>query len=123
MSDPTHAARLFLEHLAGTVELAAARSVLREIFTLADQSPGLSNEQLRFRLLAVAAYAELRSTAAPQISDQQPVPGLASGDRSASIQLPPRPRLATGRTEDFRFLVASRFHRPPMPISQKASRG
>lgn len=43
-----------VDHLAATVELAAARSVLREIITLADDAPGLTGEQLRFRLAALA---------------------------------------------------------------------
>ncbi|MGH3815074.1 MAG: hypothetical protein ACRDUV_21955 [Pseudonocardiaceae bacterium] len=47
--------RPFLDQLTATVELAAARSVLREIITLVDQAPVLTDEQLRFRLLALAA--------------------------------------------------------------------
>ena len=36
------------------MELAAARSVLREIIALAEQASGLTDEQLRFRLRALA---------------------------------------------------------------------
>ena len=46
--------RPWLDHLPLTVELAAARPVPREIITLADQAPTLTEEQLRFRLLALA---------------------------------------------------------------------
>jgi hypothetical protein len=49
--------RPFLDLLAATVELAAARSILRELIRLADQVPGLTDEQLRFRLLALAECA------------------------------------------------------------------
>lgn len=49
--------RLFLERLTGTVELAAARSVLRGVITLADQAPALTDEQLRLRLVALAGVA------------------------------------------------------------------
>ncbi|MGH3693698.1 MAG: hypothetical protein ACRDRX_06845 [Pseudonocardiaceae bacterium] len=44
-----------LDHLAATVEPAAARWVLRELITLADQAPTLTAEQLRFRLLTLGA--------------------------------------------------------------------
>lgn len=47
--------RPFLDLLVATVELATARSVLRELIKLADQAPGLTEEQLRFRLLALAS--------------------------------------------------------------------
>lgn len=53
--------RPWLDHLTATVELAAARSVLREIITLADQAPVLADEQLRSRLLAPADRAVLLS--------------------------------------------------------------
>lgn len=52
--------RPFLDLLAATVDLAAPRSVLRELIRLADQVPGLTEEQLRFRLLALAEYATTR---------------------------------------------------------------
>jgi len=58
--------RSFLDQLTATVELAAARSVLREIITLADQASVLTEEQLRFRPLSLAACAAPRSTAAPR---------------------------------------------------------
>ncbi len=47
----------FLDHLAGTVELAAARSTLRDVITLADQAPGLTDQELRARLVALAEGA------------------------------------------------------------------
>jgi transposase-like protein len=47
-------ARSFLEQLTASVELTAARLALREIITLADQAPTLTDEQLRFRLRALA---------------------------------------------------------------------
>lgn len=51
----------FLDRLTGTVELAAARSVLRAVITLADEAPGISDEELRSRLLILAQRAERRS--------------------------------------------------------------
>ena len=56
--------RPFLERISATVELAAARSVLREIIALADQVAGLTDEQLRVRLLALAKCARFSSNAA-----------------------------------------------------------
>jgi hypothetical protein len=44
----------FLDHLATTVELAAVRSVLREIIALAEQAPALPDDQLRARLVDLA---------------------------------------------------------------------
>jgi hypothetical protein len=58
--------RPFLDLLVATVELAAARSVFRELIRLADQAPGLTEEQLRFRLLALAECTTLRSFVAPR---------------------------------------------------------
>ncbi|HET9254019.1 MAG TPA: hypothetical protein VFO16_02310 [Pseudonocardiaceae bacterium] len=43
--------------LAAAVDLAAARSVLRDVITLADQAPGLTDEQLRHRLAGLAEVA------------------------------------------------------------------
>ena len=79
--------RPFLNHLAATVELTAARSVLRKIVTLADQAPGLTDEQLRFRLLALAEYA------------------------TPAHPLSPDPRLVVARGPRLRF------RRPAGPIS------
>jgi hypothetical protein len=56
--------RPFLDHLTATVALAAARSILREVIALADQASGLADEQLRFRLLALAECTRSRSNAA-----------------------------------------------------------
>ena len=58
--------RSFLDFLVATVELAAARSVFRELIRLADQAPGLTEEQLRLRLFALAECATLRSCVAPR---------------------------------------------------------
>jgi hypothetical protein len=55
-----------LDHFATTVKLTAARSPLRKIITLADQASVLTDEQLRFRLLALDACAASRSHAAPR---------------------------------------------------------
>ena len=58
--------RPFLDLLVAAVDLAAARSVLRELIRLADQAPGLTEEQVRFGLLALAECATPRSCAASQ---------------------------------------------------------
>jgi hypothetical protein len=58
--------RPFLDLLGATVDLAAARSVLRELIRLADLVPELTEEQLRFRLLALAECATPRSPAVPR---------------------------------------------------------
>ena len=47
----------YLNHLAGTVDLAAARSALREVITLANEAAVLSNNQLRARLADLATAA------------------------------------------------------------------
>jgi hypothetical protein len=49
-----------LDHLAATVELAAARSVLRGIIALAEQAPVLPDDQLRNRLADLASTARCR---------------------------------------------------------------
>ena len=59
--------RPFLDLLAATVDLTTARSALRKIIRLADQAPGLTKEQLRFRLLVLTAYATPGSPAVPPI--------------------------------------------------------
>lgn len=51
---------------AVTIELAAARSVLGELGRLADQATVLTDEQLRFRLLTLAQYAQSRPHAPPR---------------------------------------------------------
>ncbi|MDQ3765424.1 MAG: hypothetical protein M3460_29425 [Actinomycetota bacterium] len=74
--------RSFLDLLAATVDLATARSVLRELVRLADQAPGLTKEQRRFRLLMLAAYATPRLLAVPPIPGWPPVePGPRLGSR------------------------------------------
>ncbi len=82
--------RPFLDQLTATVELAAARSVLREIITLADQAPVLTDEHLRFRLVALAERAAPRSHAPKSpigrwLSD---APESAPGGRSAPDPAP-----------------------------------
>jgi hypothetical protein len=52
--------RPFLDHLTATVELAAVRSVLREIIALAEQAPALPDDQLRGRLVDLARTARCR---------------------------------------------------------------
>lgn len=44
----------FLAHLTASVELVAARSVLRHVIALADDAPTLTDKQLRARLLMLA---------------------------------------------------------------------
>jgi hypothetical protein len=52
--------RQYLDRLAATVEqLGATRSVLRQVITLADDAPGLTDEQLRNRLVMLADRARL----------------------------------------------------------------
>lgn len=46
--------RPYLDYLAGWVEVAVARSVLRQVIALAEQAPVLSDEQLRARLVDLA---------------------------------------------------------------------
>jgi len=46
--------RPYLEYLAGWVEVAAARSMLRQVIALAEQAPALSDEQVRARLVDLA---------------------------------------------------------------------
>jgi transposase-like protein len=47
----------YFDRLAATVELAVARSVLRQVITLADDAAMLSDKELRDRLLALASDA------------------------------------------------------------------
>jgi hypothetical protein len=79
--------RPVLDLLAATVDLATARSVLRELIRLTDQAPVLTEEQLRFRLLTLAAYATPRSPAVPPIPGWPPVepgpPDSAPGGQPA----------------------------------------
>jgi hypothetical protein len=79
--------RPFLDYLTATVELAAARSVLREVITLADQAPMLTDEQLRFRLRALAECG------------RHPDPPLLLDPRSAAGRalIPPTRLPAAGR--------------------------
>lgn len=79
--------RRFLDLLAVTVELAAARSVLGELLRLADQGPVLTEEQLWLPWLNV------------------PHPGHS---------LSPGPRLAAGRARPpTRLPAANRHHTTP----------
>ncbi|MGH3841486.1 MAG: hypothetical protein ACRDS0_08610 [Pseudonocardiaceae bacterium] len=47
----------YLDRLTATVELAAARSTLRQVRALADQAPMLTDQELRARLVVLAAGA------------------------------------------------------------------
>ncbi|MGH3885514.1 MAG: hypothetical protein ACRDSZ_02920 [Pseudonocardiaceae bacterium] len=90
----------YLDRLTAAVEqLAAPRSILRQIITLADDAPTLPDQELRERLLALAGV---------------PHPGQS---------LHPDPRLAVGRARPPTPLPAvSRSHIPPtasMPMSQE----
>jgi len=46
--------RPYLDYLAGLVDLAAARSMLRQVIALADEAPALPDDQLRVRLAHLA---------------------------------------------------------------------
>ncbi|MBV9059409.1 MAG: hypothetical protein JOZ09_09635 [Pseudonocardiales bacterium] len=46
--------RPYLDYLAGLVDLAAARSRLRQVIALADEAPALPDDQLRVRLAHLA---------------------------------------------------------------------
>jgi transposase-like protein len=46
--------RPYFDRLAAAVELAAARSMLRQVIALVDQAPGLTDAQLRTRLVVLA---------------------------------------------------------------------
>jgi hypothetical protein len=86
--------RPWLDQLTATVELAAARAVVREIIALADQAPGLTDEQLRLRLRALAVRAAPRSATVPKppigrwLSE---APESAPGGRSAPDPAPLTP--------------------------------
>ena len=49
--------RPWLDHLTATVELAAARSMLRQVIALADKAPALPDDQLRARLVDLTRTA------------------------------------------------------------------
>lgn len=50
--------RTYLDYLAGSSELAAARSVLRRVIALADEAPMLTDVEMRARLVALAGCAQ-----------------------------------------------------------------
>jgi hypothetical protein len=52
--------RPFVDHLAASVELAAARSMLRQVIALAEEAPALPDDQLRARLVDLARTARCR---------------------------------------------------------------
>jgi hypothetical protein len=58
--------RPWLDQLTATVELAAARSMLRQVIALADEAPALPDDQLRLRLRALAVRGTPRSHALPR---------------------------------------------------------
>lgn len=47
--------RWYLNYLAGSVQIAVARSMLRQVIDLADEAPTLPDDHLRVRLAALAA--------------------------------------------------------------------
>jgi hypothetical protein len=49
--------RPYLDYLVGWVELAAARSMLRQVIALADEAPALPDDQLRARLASFTGTA------------------------------------------------------------------
>jgi hypothetical protein len=52
--------REFIDLLSATVVLGAYRSVLADVLTLAQQAPGLSNEQARTQLVGLGARVARR---------------------------------------------------------------
>ncbi|MGH3823263.1 MAG: hypothetical protein ACRDRA_10595 [Pseudonocardiaceae bacterium] len=71
--------RPFLDLLTVTVELVGVRSVLRELIRLADQAAVLTDEQLQYRLLALAECAAPRST------PPHPIPGWPLVERGPRL--------------------------------------
>jgi ribosomal protein L37AE/L43A len=53
--------RSYLDHLVATVELAGARFALRALLSLADDAPGLTDAELRSRLMILAGRAGKKS--------------------------------------------------------------
>jgi hypothetical protein len=49
--------RPYLDYLGGRVELAVARSMLRQVIALADEAPALPDDQLRHRLVGLIGTA------------------------------------------------------------------
>jgi ribosomal protein L37AE/L43A len=54
--------RPYVDRLAATVELAVARSVLRQVIALADDAPTITDQQLRARLLALIPPVSMAGT-------------------------------------------------------------
>jgi hypothetical protein len=50
----------YLDYLAATVELAGTRSALRALLSLADDAPGLTDAELRSRLMVLAGRPVMR---------------------------------------------------------------
>jgi hypothetical protein len=50
--------RLYLDRLVATLEVAVARSVLRQVIALADEAPTLGDAELRGRLVALAGCVQ-----------------------------------------------------------------
>jgi hypothetical protein len=80
--------RPFLEHLTATVELAAARSMLRQVIALAAQAPALSDDQVRARLV------DLARTTRPGVPPWLMTPRVAS-EAPAGHWLRDCPRIAS----------------------------
>lgn len=51
----------YLDQLTAAVELAGARSVLRQVIAFADETPGLTDDQLRLRLARLATRWDRRN--------------------------------------------------------------
>jgi len=85
----------YLDRLAATVEqLGAARFMLRQVIALADDAPGLTDRELRDRLLALAEIVRPMSWFLRSISDQDTHRGELHSDGTVAarcgIRFPPR---------------------------------
>jgi ribosomal protein L37AE/L43A len=65
----------YFDRLAATAELAAARSVLRQVIALADDVAMLSDKELRDRLLMLADRARLVNSQNPAYLIPRPAAG------------------------------------------------
>jgi hypothetical protein len=65
----------YFDRLAATAELAAARSVLRQVIALADDVAMLSDKELRDRLLVLADRARLVNSQNPAYLIPRPAAG------------------------------------------------
>ncbi|MGH3823347.1 MAG: hypothetical protein ACRDRA_11045 [Pseudonocardiaceae bacterium] len=100
--------RPLLDQLTVTVELAAMRSVLRELIRLAGQAPVLTEEQLRFRLLALAQCAAPPRSPAGRWSSKAP-------DSAPGGQPAPQDSSPQRRDRSWAVLTPSASSRKEMP--------